>query len=75
MLDLAERLGFDDVVGTVLAQNNEMLRVLESTRLVWTRHVEDGVLTLRAPLPTMGSTVRPSRATPVARGERPDPPS
>jgi AcrR family transcriptional regulator/GNAT superfamily N-acetyltransferase len=75
MLDLAERLGFDDVVGTVLAQNNEMLRVLESTRLVWTRHVEDGVLTLRAPLPTMGSTVKPSRATPVARGERPDPPS
>jgi AcrR family transcriptional regulator/GNAT superfamily N-acetyltransferase len=60
MLDLAARLGFDDVVGTVLAQNNEMLRVLDSTRLVWTRHVEDGVLTLRAPLPTLGSGVTPA---------------
>jgi AcrR family transcriptional regulator/L-amino acid N-acyltransferase YncA len=55
MLELAERLGFDEVLGTVLAQNNEMLRVLDSTRLVWSRQVEGGVLTLRAPLPTLAS--------------------
>ena len=53
MLDLAQRLGFDEVVGTVLAQNTDMLRVLDATQLVWSRHVEDGVLTLRAPLPTL----------------------
>ena len=55
MLELAERLGFDQVVGTVLAQNNEMLRVLEATGLVWSSQVQDGVLTLRAPLPTTTS--------------------
>jgi AcrR family transcriptional regulator/L-amino acid N-acyltransferase YncA len=58
MLDLAERLGFEDVVGTVLAQNNEMLRMLDSTRLVWSRQVEDGVLTLRAPLPTAAAEAK-----------------
>ena len=72
MLDLAERLGFDDVVGTVLAQNTEMLRVLDSTRLVWTRHVEDGVLTLRAPLPTAVSAVTPHGRAAAARDERLD---
>ena len=66
LLDLAERLGFDDVVGIVLAQNNEMLRVLDSTPLVWSRDVEDGVITLRASLPTVGSAV----TTP---GRRPSP--
>ena len=55
MLDLAERLGFNDVVGTLLAQNNEMVRLLDSTRLVWNKHVEDGVLTVRASLPTAAS--------------------
>jgi hypothetical protein len=47
-----------------------MLRVLNSTRLVWTRHVEDGVLTLRAPLPTRGSGVDPAGqpAAPAASG-------
>ena len=59
MLDLAERLGFDEVVGTVLAQNNEMLRVLDSTRLVWSRQVEDGVITLRAPLPRVAPAAEP----------------
>ena len=58
MLDLAERLGFDEVVGTVLAQNNEMLRVLDATRLAWSRQVEDGVLTLRAPLPAVASDAK-----------------
>ena len=70
MLELAERLGFDEVVGTVLAQNDEMLRVLDATRLVWVRHVEDGVLTLRAPLARVAPvTQRPGRPpTPGASG-------
>jgi len=49
-LELACQLGFETVVGTVLAQNNEMLRVLDATRLVWSRRVKDGVVMLRAPL-------------------------
>jgi AcrR family transcriptional regulator/GNAT superfamily N-acetyltransferase len=64
MLDLAEQLGFGEVVGTVLAQNNEMLHVLDATRLVWSRHVEDGVLTLRAPLPAGASTGQPAALPP-----------
>ena len=55
LLDLAERLGFDEVVATVLAQNSEMLRVLDATRLVWTRQVEGGTITLRAPLAAAAS--------------------
>jgi AcrR family transcriptional regulator/GNAT superfamily N-acetyltransferase len=54
MLELAERLGFVEVVGTLLAQNKEMLRVLDATRLDWSRQVQGGVLTLRAPLPSAG---------------------
>ena len=52
MLDLAHQLGFDEVAGTVLAENSEMLKVLDATGLVWSRRVEDGVLTVRAPLST-----------------------
>ena len=59
MLELAERLGFDDVTATVLAQNDEMMRVLDSTGLTWSRHVEAGVLTLRATLPTAAPRLAP----------------
>jgi AcrR family transcriptional regulator/L-amino acid N-acyltransferase YncA len=59
MLELAVRLGFDGVVATVLAQNDEMLHVLDSTRLVWSRHVEAGVVTLRAALPAPASVGQP----------------
>ena len=59
MLELAERLGFDDLTATVLAQNDEMLRVLDSTGLTWARHVESGVLTLRATLPTAAPGIQP----------------
>jgi AcrR family transcriptional regulator/GNAT superfamily N-acetyltransferase len=72
MLQLAEQLGFEEVVGTVLAQNNEMLRVLDSTRLVWSRHVEDGVLTLRAHLPTVPSALLPT-VLPAVPPVSPDP--
>jgi predicted N-acetyltransferase YhbS len=59
MLELAVRLGFDGVVATVLAQNDEMLHVLDSTRLVWSRHVEAGVVTLRAALPAPAAAGQP----------------
>ena len=61
MLELAERLGFVEVVATVLAENNEMLRVLDATRLTWSRQVEGGVVTLRAPLPAPTSGSLPVR--------------
>jgi AcrR family transcriptional regulator/RimJ/RimL family protein N-acetyltransferase len=50
LMELAERLGFTEIVGTLLAQNSEMIHILEGTRLDWTRQTEDGVLTMRAPL-------------------------
>jgi AcrR family transcriptional regulator/RimJ/RimL family protein N-acetyltransferase len=63
LLELAERIGFHEVVAIVLAQNTMMLRVLEATRLDWTRELEEAVVTMRAPLPVVapgsgsGSTV------------------
>ena len=66
MLELAERLGFQEVVGAVLAENTGMLRVLEATGLDWARELEEGVLTMRAPLPVVAagsqSPGRPSSA-------------
>jgi AcrR family transcriptional regulator/L-amino acid N-acyltransferase YncA len=50
MLEMAERLGFQNVVGSVLAENAEMQRVLEATRLDWTREVNGAVVIMRAPL-------------------------
>lgn len=55
MLELAERLGFQSVVATVLTENAEMLAVLEATGLDWTRALDRSVLTLRAPLPVVQS--------------------
>ena len=61
MLELAERIGFQEVVAIVLAQNTTMLQVLEATRLDWTRELDKAVVTMRAPLPVLapgsGSTV------------------
>ncbi|MEO9140297.1 MAG: GNAT family N-acetyltransferase [Jatrophihabitans sp.] len=51
MLDLAQRLDFQNVVATVLAVNTGMLAVLNQTGLDWTLTLDDGVLTMRAPLP------------------------
>lgn len=51
MLEFAERLGFAEVVATVLADNAAMLRVLEAPGLTWERTIESGVLSMRAPLP------------------------
>ena len=55
MLELAERLGFTEVVGTVLAENAGMQRVLEATGLDWTRELKESVLTMRARLPSAAS--------------------
>jgi GNAT superfamily N-acetyltransferase len=73
MLELAVRLGFEYVTATVLAQNDHMLRVLDSTGLAWTRHVDSGVLNLRATLPALASDVRPqevARADPIVDGSK-----
>jgi RimJ/RimL family protein N-acetyltransferase len=51
MLALAEQLGFQEVVGTVLPDNAPMLHLLDATGLDWARSIEEGVLTVRAPLP------------------------
>ena len=55
MLRLAQRLGFRNVVATVLAENADMLALLAATGLDWTRRLDERVLTLRAPLPDIES--------------------
>ena len=50
MLELAQRLGVQEVVATLLAGNKQMLSLLETTGLCWTRELDKGVLTARAPL-------------------------
>ncbi len=55
MLELAQRLGFHNVLATVLAENADMLAVLEATGLGWTRQLDERVLTMRAPLPVVES--------------------
>lgn len=51
MLGLAEDLGFEEVVATVLEENAGMLHVLEATGLRWASERERGTLTMRARLP------------------------
>lgn len=56
MLELSERLGFEEVVATVQAGNAGMLRLLERTGLGWSRELEEGIVALRAHLPTSSRT-------------------
>ena len=51
-LDLARRLGFEEVVAVVLAENAGMLHLLERTDLAWTSTIDSGLATWRAPLAT-----------------------
>ncbi len=51
LVRLAERLEFEEVVAVVLADNTGMLRLLSRMGLDWTSKVEEGMTTLRAPLP------------------------
>lgn len=62
MLQLAQRLGFQNVVATVLADNPEMLSVLEATGLDWTRELDKRVLTMRAPLPEVPGALSPGHS-------------
>jgi len=55
MLELAQLIGFREVVAIVLAQNTGMLQVLEATRLDWTCEPVDAVLTMRASLPVVAA--------------------
>ena len=57
-IELAEQLGFSEVVAIVLAENTGMLRLLESTGLTWTSSIEGGLATWRAPIAGRGSEVR-----------------
>ena len=50
MLQVAERMGFTQVVAHVLAENKGMVRLLERTGLTWQTHVEQGVAEMTAPL-------------------------
>ncbi len=50
LLRLAEEMDFSEVVAVVLADNGSMVRMLDRTGLSWTRHFEDGTVTMRAPL-------------------------
>lgn len=52
MIDMAQLLGFTEVVASVLADNHGMLRLLETSGLTWSSHIDAGVRTMRAPLPT-----------------------
>jgi AcrR family transcriptional regulator/RimJ/RimL family protein N-acetyltransferase len=71
MLELAERIGFREVVAVVLAQNHEMLHVLEATSLDWTRKVEEAVLTMRAPLPVVDAgSLSPAHPPPTRVSSR-----
>ena len=49
-LRMAERMGFQEVVAVVLADNAAMTRMLERTGLTWSKEYEEGTLTLRAPI-------------------------
>lgn len=51
LIYFAMRLGFSEVVASVLAENKGMLKLLQSSGLPWTTHVEDSVAEMRAPLP------------------------
>ena len=65
LLELSEHLGIQEVVGTVLAENAGMLRVLELSGLNWTRTSEEGVLAMRASLPVAASAAQdPGRSSP-----------
>lgn len=52
MLHMAVRLDFREVVASVLADNNGMLRLFKTSGLEWTTEVREGVAYMRAPLPS-----------------------
>ena len=62
MIHMAARLGFTEVVASVLAENDGMLHLFRTSGLEWTTQVRDGVTYMRAPLPAgPGTTLRVER--------------
>jgi len=51
LLRIGSRLGFRELVASVLADNDGMLHLLRSTGLEWKTTIHDGVAFMRAPLP------------------------
>ncbi len=51
LIELAERLGFSEVVASVLTDNPAILRLLVATGLDWHKSFHQGVVSMRAPLP------------------------
>ena len=51
LLRMAQRMGFAEVVGVVLADNTSMLHLLDATDLHWDSTIDSGVRTMRAQLP------------------------
>ena len=76
MLHMASRLGFTSIVASVLADNNGMLHLLQSSGLPWDVNIHDGVSYMRADLPSPMETsfvevekgpVRRARRSPAAK--------
>jgi AcrR family transcriptional regulator/RimJ/RimL family protein N-acetyltransferase len=71
MLHLAVRLGFTEVVATVLADNNGMLHLFNTSGLNWDTTIHDGVASMRAPLPLpLGPPVEVEKAPVRKRAPR-----
>jgi len=51
LLHMANRLGFTEIVASVLAENKGMLKLLQGTGLNWTTDIKDGIAYMHAPLP------------------------
>lgn len=49
-LRMAQRMGFAEVVAVVLGDNRSVIALLERTGLSWSKQVEDGTITMRAPI-------------------------
>lgn len=58
LIYFAIRLGFTEVVASVLAENKGMLRVFETSGLDWKTQVEDSVAEMRAQLPVRTDVTR-----------------
>ncbi len=51
LLHMANRLGFTEIVASVLAENKGMLKLLRGTDLNWQTEIKDGIAYMHAPLP------------------------
>ena len=67
LLHFAVRLGFSEVVASVLAENKDMLALMERTGLPWKTTVEDRVAFMRAPLAGYLEQPVPRRSRKAAR--------